>query len=227
MPVYLCHGFRWHRRSIQYFVVLRDIDDAAPAWIVAPHSAVAILETFYGLYDFIPPSTPSRGRGQMDSLRRDPSASSSSAGVRNQSTTRSSQLPKPDETHPLPSLPPPSPPEDDNNIAFNDWSTVKFLEEFDPSNETVACAPWAYVADYVVRVDTSKGVMEEMQRYEERMKLDKNKAMSGPGDETGRTINTMANPNAGWFEKLRDKLQRGEEIRWYIVVCGDEERAIP
>jgi exonuclease III len=31
----------------------------------------------------------------------------------------------------------------------------------------------------------------------------------------------------GWFEKLRDQLQKGADIGWYVVVCGDEERAAP
>jgi exonuclease III len=31
----------------------------------------------------------------------------------------------------------------------------------------------------------------------------------------------------GWFEKLRDGLQKGADIGWFVVVCGDEERASP
>ena len=31
----------------------------------------------------------------------------------------------------------------------------------------------------------------------------------------------------GWFEKLRDGLQEGTDIGWFVVVCGDEERASP
>jgi exonuclease III len=31
----------------------------------------------------------------------------------------------------------------------------------------------------------------------------------------------------GWFEKLRDGLQKGADIGWFVVVCGDEERAAP
>jgi hypothetical protein len=28
----------------------------------------------------------------------------------------------------------------------------------------------------------------------------------------------------GWFEKLRDSLQKEENIGWYVVVCGDDAR---
>jgi len=30
----------------------------------------------------------------------------------------------------------------------------------------------------------------------------------------------------GWFEKLRDGLQKGADIGWFVVVCGDEERTV-
>lgn len=125
-------------------------------------------------------------------------------------------------------IPPSSdPPEPDDSIPFNNWSVVKFLEEFDPTDLTVVSGEWAYVADYVVRIDTSVSVADEISRYEARMKTDPNKAMNGPSDEVSRRVNTLGNKNAGWFEQLRDKLQRTENIRWYVVVCGDEERITP
>ena len=102
---------------------------------------------------------------------------------------------------------------------------MKLLEEYDPSNETLLNGPWAYVADYVVEVDTSVSIMEEMMQYEERMKSETVRPMSGPSDETGRKPSTAGSKKAGWFEKLRDQLQVEEGIRWYIVVCGDEERS--
>ncbi|KAK7998250.1 hypothetical protein PG989_006290 [Apiospora arundinis] len=111
------------------------------------------------------------------------------------------------------------------DAAFNDWSTVKLLEEYDPANLNQLNGPWAYVADHIVRVDTSASIAEEMMNYEERMKSEKVKAMTGPSDETGRNRNTSGNKKPGWFEMLRDQLQRGEDIKWYVVVCGDEERS--
>ncbi|OTA94332.1 hypothetical protein M434DRAFT_53703, partial [Hypoxylon sp. CO27-5] len=188
MPTYLCHGFRWHRRSIRYFVVVQNVEEAASEWIVGRQSPVALLDQFYELFDFLPPWQLS-------------------------------------ETHDdIPEVPSPEPPELDESVPFNDWSVVKFLEEFDPTDLSVVSGPWAYVADYVVRIDTSVSVAEEISRYEARMKTESYKPMSGPSDEEGRKINTFGNKKAGWLEQLRDQLQRTESIRWYVVVCGDEER---
>lgn len=91
----------------------------------------------------------------------------------------------------------------------------------------MASAPWAYVADHVIRVGTSVSVADEMFRYESRMKRDPNRAMHGPSDEYGRKVVGAGSKKAGWLEKLRDQLQRGESIKWYVVVCGDEERYNP
>ncbi|KAI1876839.1 uncharacterized protein JN550_000911 [Neoarthrinium moseri] len=249
MPTYLCHGFRWHRKSILYFIVLQNVEDAAPQWIIAPRSAVALLEALYELYDFIPPSALLDGNGtptltqnygsqnaqnrNNDSYaeerrgRRENATDSKSRGASRKRNKSSSRLRRPDrrpQTPPAPPPPPPLPPEPVGDVAFNDWSPIKMLEEYDPLNESVMSGPWAYMADYVVRIDNSISPMEEMLRYEERIKADKLRAMSGPSDETGRKVNTIGSKKAGWLEKLRDKLQREEDIRWYVVVCGDEER---
>ncbi|KAK8051558.1 hypothetical protein PG993_002943 [Apiospora rasikravindrae] len=259
MPTYLCHGFRWHRKSIRYFVVIQDLDDAAPEWIVAPQSAVAFLYRFYDLFDFLPPSNPPRSKGSSsdhnyklsnssrkhsrppppsahqnnhrrfetnerdetrvgraretwsdrirDSASRSRSRSRTRKCGRNNVTASRASTPEPDAT-------------------FNDWAAVKLLEEYDPANVTRLNGPWAYVADHIVRVDTSLSIADEMAKYEERMKSEKVKAMTGPSDETGRKLNSSGNKKPGWFEMLRDNLQRGEEIKWYVVVCGDEERSL-
>lgn len=34
MPVYVVHGFRWPRGKIRIHVILNNIDDAAPEWLV-------------------------------------------------------------------------------------------------------------------------------------------------------------------------------------------------
>ncbi|KAI0594372.1 hypothetical protein F4775DRAFT_432341 [Biscogniauxia sp. FL1348] len=266
MPTYLCHGFRWHRRSIRYFILIQDIEDAAPDWVVAPQCSAALIENLYELFDFLPTRTlpqprskspPSQGTTHRHTLSKDSSSRSRTsstdhrgseervdlngkdkkAGNRNSSRKRSiSSLRRPktsardDALPPLPPLPPPpliSPPilEDDENGYFNTVSAVQLLEEFDPRDESRVSGPWAYVADYAVRIDTSVSVVEEMNRYETQMKADQNKAMGGgSSDETGRRVSTTGNKKAGWLEKLRDELQRGESIRWYVVVCGDEER---
>ncbi|KAI0889196.1 uncharacterized protein GGS22DRAFT_68541 [Annulohypoxylon maeteangense] len=259
MPTYLCHGFRWHRPSIRYFVVIQNIDDAATEWIVTRKSPVALLNQFYELFDFLPPCTrPARTRNP--SPNRDPTCLPSSNGhahARTQSEggqgnkgkqngieygengNNSERIKSPNRNTTLgqiatnkrqddaTSLPSPDPAELDDSIPFNDWSAIKFLEEFDPTDLSAVSGPWAYVADYVIRIDTSVSVAEEMSRYEAQMKTESYKPMSGISDEEGRKVNTFGSKKAGWLEKLRDQLQRKESIRWYVVVCGDEERIVP
>ncbi|KAI0831008.1 hypothetical protein F5Y06DRAFT_203518 [Hypoxylon sp. FL0890] len=257
MPTYLCHGFRWHRRSIRYFVVIQDVDEVASEWIVSRQSPVALLDQFYELFDFLPPCTrpasnlsPSLhriqpqfptsnghahsrihsygGQEQKDKTNRFENGENGIRRRLSKSPSRSRSLGQLNKNHDdVTEVPSPDLPEVDANISFNDWSVVKFLEEFDPSDLTVVSGPWAYVADYVVRIDTSVSVAEEINRYEARMKTEPCKAMSGSSDEEGRKINTFGNKKAGWLEKLRDQLQRTESIRWYVVVCGDEERYAP
>lgn len=98
------------------------------------------------------------------------------------------------------------------------YGSLSLLEEYEPEDLDTLSAPYAYVADYVVRVDLSLGVAAEMGRYEARMK-DGGSMSGGASDETGRKRGAK-----GWFERLRDELEKEEEIRWYVVVCGDEER---
>ncbi|KAI1396815.1 hypothetical protein F4819DRAFT_499965 [Hypoxylon fuscum] len=261
MPTYLCHGFRWHRRSIRYFVVIQNVDDAAPEWIVARQSSIALLDQFYELFDFLPPCThparnlspsPHRAQGRFSTTsnghtharirsygdqenkekqgRLANGHNGNGSGYQGKSPHRSrsfGQLATSKRRDDRNALPSPEFSEPDESTPFNKWSVVKFLEEFDPSDLTTVSGPWAYVADYVVRIDTSVSVAEEISRYEARVKTDPSKPMSGPSDEAGRRVNTFGNKNAGWFEKLRDQLQRSETIHWYVVVCGDEERTDP
>lgn len=86
---------------------------------------------------------------------------------------------------------------------------ISLLEEYDPDDLGIICAPHAYVADYVVRVGLSVDVPGEMASYEKR---------AGGGGEDGE------GEGKGWFERVRDELQAGEAIGWYVVVCGDEVR---
>ncbi|KAI1134427.1 hypothetical protein F5Y05DRAFT_236078 [Hypoxylon sp. FL0543] len=260
MPTYLCHGFRWHRRSIRYFVVIQDIEEAASEWIVARQSPIALLDQFYELFDFLPPCTrpatnvspsphhirpkfpTSNGhahpharsyggdQGQNDNNKNNRFENGENGTRRrlSNSPSRSRSLGQLSNKHDdAAEVPSPELPDVDEDVSFNDWSVVKFLEEFDPSDLTVVSGPWAYVADYVVHIDTSVSVAEEISRYEARMKTEPYKPMNGSSDEDGRKVNTFGNKKAGWLEKLRDQLQRTESIRWYVVVCGDEERSAP
>ncbi|KAI1291486.1 hypothetical protein F5Y03DRAFT_32445 [Xylaria venustula] len=264
MPTYLCHGFRWHRKSVRYFIVKHDVEDAATEWIVSPRSEAAIIEQFYTEFSFLPSVNPppSRNGGPSPSFRKHhhaPSNDSSyvsrtssseyhgsedprypnSNGTKSRSRSASRQSSKSisrprtsgrDDTIPFPPLPLLSP----SSIAtkssggyFENPSPIRLLEEFDPRDETMVSGPWAYVADHVVRVSTSVSIADEMFRYEARMKRDPNRAMHGSSDEYGRKVFGSSSKKTGWLEKLRDQLQRGESIRWYVVVCGDEERENP
>ncbi|EPE31422.1 hypothetical protein GLAREA_12725 [Glarea lozoyensis ATCC 20868] len=58
MPTYLVHGFRWDRIQIRVHVIRHDVEDAATEWIMGPSTSVALLNSFYTLFDFLPPSSP-------------------------------------------------------------------------------------------------------------------------------------------------------------------------
>ncbi|KAF6840874.1 developmental regulator [Colletotrichum plurivorum] len=209
MPTYLCHGFRWDRRSIRVFVVVQNIDDAAPEWIIAPNSSPAILESFYSLFDFLP-EPPSDDTDAQQKKKRSKSKPPKAGVLRNEYD-----------------VPPSTVPPEEDDVLQNSWSAVKLLEEYDPTDLSYVSRPYAYVADHVVRVDLSNSITEEIMRYEER--LGETKAMaSAPSDEYLKAKKgSTSGKKAGWFEKLRDQLQRGEDIRWYVVVCGDEVRDFP
>lgn len=260
MPTYLCHGFRWHRDAIRFFVIVQDVEDAAPGWVVAPRSSDALLTQFYELFDFLPyrdgrphdsddlaPPPPQSSPGALGQ-QGDPATSGGGGGTHTQeiATKRGkspSRRPRTDDdgepsTSPtLPQLPDLPGGGEEELPPPSDWSAVTLLEEFDPSNLSIVSGPWAYVADHVVRVDTSAPVVEEMLRYDALERSRDYKAMGSSSssssnssggsrsDETGRSIvSAVEREGAGWLEKLRDKLQSSELIRWYVVVCGDEER---
>ncbi|KAI3317411.1 hypothetical protein HD806DRAFT_368847 [Xylariaceae sp. AK1471] len=269
MPTYLCHGFRWHRKSVRYYIAKHDIEDGATEWIVAPRSETALIDHFYSSYEFLPPTNPSPSRKASSPAYRKhhhapsndssyvsrtssseyhgsedpgyPNGNGTKATSRSTSRQSSKSLSRPrtsgrdETTHsaslPAPPLLSPSSITTKNSDYFDNVndnsSAIKLLEEFDPKDESRASGPWAYVADHVVRVTTSVSIADEMFRYEARMKRDPNKAMHGASDEYGRKVLGASSRKAGWLEKLRDQLQRGESIRWYIVVCGDEERYNP
>ncbi|KAI1450503.1 hypothetical protein F5Y02DRAFT_413225 [Annulohypoxylon stygium] len=259
MPTYLCHGFRWHRLSVKYFVVIQNVDDAAPEWIVTRNSPVAFLDQFYELFDFLPPCTrptrprnpsPHRNDTRLPSRNGNAHARTRSEGeqvykgtqngvgygengnnsekIKSPNRSKISGQPVTNEIQDdATSLPSPDPSEFDDSIPFNEWSVVKFIEEFDATDLSAVSGPWAYVADHVVRIDTSVSIAEEINRYEARIKTESYKPMSGPSDEEGRKVNTFGSKKAGWLEKLRDQLQRKESIRWYVVICGDEDRIVP
>ncbi|SPQ23657.1 f138cfa4-e802-4545-9b16-abb950240c4b [Thermothielavioides terrestris] len=239
MPTYLCHGFRWQRRSIRVYVILQDLDDASPEWIIPAKSARCILQSFYDVFEFLPYCSPKRGRyapardvdggddthralGYADSAPRDRSRSRGRGRGRSQSqsTAQSRSLSRAKQQQPPPSLPAS---DDASSVVSEDdfsaqaWSAIKLLEEYDPRDLTAVSRPYAYVADYAVRIDLSCSIVDEIARYEQQQLQSARPAISIPS-------RNVPAEQPGWFEELRDQLQRGEEIRWYVVVNGDEVR---
>lgn len=234
MPTYLVHGFRWPREAIRIHIIIFDLEDAAAEWIVAPATAITLLNSFYTLYDFLPPSkspaastsggAPSSSDAVEFSNVKSERAISGVAG-------RSLQKGK-DGTK--------------KALKFNDWSVVKLLEHYDPQDESCVSQPYAYVADYIVPVALSLDVEAEIAAYKEKLRVEAQSMLSprvaSPHTEDAQLSNDTSrtasadqseseergkNKQPGWLEKLRDQLAKGQSIGWYVVFCGDEERTVP
>ncbi|KAJ4300408.1 hypothetical protein N0V88_003082 [Collariella sp. IMI 366227] len=248
MPTYLCHGFRWQRRSIRVYVILQNLDDASPEWIIPARSSRCILGSFYNIFDFLPYCSPKRGR--YVPAARDFESDEDTRGIKytngvsearsrsqhsgrsySHGTAQSRSQSRAKEHEPLPSLP-----IDDESSGGNSsssssaddflaqsWSAVKLLEEYDPRDLTAVSRPYAYVADYAVRIDLSCSIIEEVTRYEQQQLASVHPAVS----RLSKNPQTGQSTKPGWLEELRDQLQRDGEIGWYVVVNGDEVRDWP
>jgi hypothetical protein len=183
MATYLCHGFRWHRRTgIRPFVLVNDLGDAAPDWILGPTTSTLILKQLHKLYDFIPPPTDLPPTPRQPSPPPDPNSAAVPVDLR---------------------LPPPRISPEEDKVRMHAWSAVKLLEEYDPEDLRVPSRPYAFVADFVTRIELHADVEEEMARYARRC---------------------AAQVDNSWFARLRDEVQKEEKIAWYVVVCGDDDR---
>ena len=144
MPTYLCHGFRWHRKNIRPFVILNNLDDAAPDWVIGRATSTVILKQLYRLYDFIPP-----GPGDDDALGAPaPLTPPSHANGKDAIT-----------------LPPPRVHPANDKVLMHHWSAVKLLEEYDPEEMREPSRPYAFVAHAVARVDLHLDLAEAMAKY--------------------------------------------------------------
>ncbi|KAG5918162.1 hypothetical protein E4U61_002007 [Claviceps capensis] len=197
MPTYLCHGFRWYRRCIRPFVILNDLDECAPDWIVEPLTASVILSQLAESFPFVP-----RLEGNDDDEKTSKAKTQSSQAAPLPHTEKQSSTSYDDDL----SLPLTSRvPSEQDRILMHTWSPMKLLEEYDENETTHGTRPYAYIADYVVRIDLGADVEAAMAVYEE----------------------TLRERNGGWFDKLRENVQPEEQARWYIVVCDDTEREVP
>ncbi|KZZ92190.1 hypothetical protein AAL_06400 [Moelleriella libera RCEF 2490] len=206
MPTYLCHGFRWYRRNIRIFVILNDLDECAPDWIVDRTTASFILSQFAESFDFVPRLDDEQqqrrpGEEQQPHEREEEGELEEETGDSDTSTPTQEKRPPlcyDDELSMQPSKVPP----DRDHVLAHDWSPVKLLEEHDEQETEHATRPFAYVADHVVRVDLGADVAAEMAKYDESRKK----------------------RESTWFEKLREQVQPEEQSRWYVVVCQDPDR---
>ncbi len=46
MPTWLVHGFRWPRAQIRIHIILQNLDDAAPEWLMAPATTACMTKNF-------------------------------------------------------------------------------------------------------------------------------------------------------------------------------------
>lgn len=117
---------------------------------------------------------------------------------------------------------------------FNDWSVVKILEQFNPADMQTTSQPYAYVGDYCVKVELGVSIPEEMAKYDTMMRAEEELVAPGGAGAPGTLGEGLSardirrkSKRLGWFEKLRDGVHKGAGIEWFVVVCGDEERAPP
>ncbi|KAG5970485.1 hypothetical protein E4U55_001653 [Claviceps digitariae] len=188
MPTYLCHGFRWYRSSIRPFIILNDLDECTPDWIIEPTTAAVLLSQLAESFAFVP-------RLEEQDEHGDPKKSPRPLPLQQPPARYDDDM----------SMPKSRVPPQQDRILMHDWSPVKLLEEYDQTETEHAARPYAYMADYVVRVDLGADVLAEMASYDE----------------------TLQERNAAWFEPLREKVQPEEQARWYVVVCDDTEREAP
>jgi hypothetical protein len=46
MPTWLVYGFRWPRAQVRIHIILQNLDDAAPEWLMAPATSTCLIEDF-------------------------------------------------------------------------------------------------------------------------------------------------------------------------------------
>lgn len=159
--------------------MMQDLELCAPDWIIGWTTSEALLKSLHQNFDFIP--APSELKPAKPTTQH-----------------------QPDVRPPEPKFVPPQTrtPKEDDFVLRHQWSAIKILEEYDDKETREHCRPYAFIADYVVRVELDVDVNEEM----------------------GNMGRMMLEGDHSWFEKLNQQLQPDESIKWYIVVVTDEVR---
>lgn len=75
----------------------------------------------------------------------------------------------------------------------------------------------------MIRIDLGISIAEEINKYEALKRAEEISVNGTAGELSAREIRRKSR-QLGWIEKLRDGLQQGGELGWFVVVCGDEER---
>ncbi|OAA81070.1 hypothetical protein LEL_00615 [Akanthomyces lecanii RCEF 1005] len=184
MPTYLCHGFRWHRRDLRIFVIMNNIEDAAPDWVIGENTATLLLDQFTKNFDFLPKISDEEAEAASDP--RDAAPSTTPAQHHDDNFT----------------LPPPRVPIAYDPVLQYTWSPVKLLEEYDPEETVSPARPYAYVADHVVRVDLGANVLAEMAAYEQATKGGRNAWFSTLRD------NVQSGSDIGWHVVVCGDIER-------------------
>ena len=47
MPTYLVHAFRWPRQMVRIHIILQNLDDCSPDWLMAPPTSAALFENLH------------------------------------------------------------------------------------------------------------------------------------------------------------------------------------
>lgn len=224
---------------------MHSLQDAAAEWIIAPNTALSIVQSFNKAYDFLPALPTEFETDTVDDAQQSLHSLDLNA-TRSTSTVNTIRAPRSHARY-----------NTDPEAPFNDWCPIKLLEEYDPMDLSSCSSKHAYVADHVIQVPLSLRITPslfsdlEVIRKEQRKQASKlihlNK-VSEAGDRNDDSEDVkagLAAPEAGlgevldendtvgdgsyradddWLSRLRDKLQPDEEIGWYMVVCEDEER---
>ncbi|KAI0017488.1 hypothetical protein F4780DRAFT_782234 [Xylariomycetidae sp. FL0641] len=248
MPTYLCHGFRWHRLPILYFVILENLEDAAPGWVVGPKTETAILERLHEKFAFLPPPAASptpetdntsrpqghdrsispggtaeteerqRGRDDEDVPASRPRSRSLSRKLSKLNLRRAKPHAAREDVPPPLPTSPPPPPPPPPGPQPPTTPPPAAPSSFARDRSAVRLLEEFDPADETRASAPWAYVADHVER------VGASRSLAEAAARYAREPRQRA--GGGWLAKLRDELARDEPLGWYVVVCGDEERAV-
>ncbi|KAF4123786.1 hypothetical protein GMORB2_5502 [Geosmithia morbida] len=184
MPAYFLHGFRWGRPSIRRFVERSGLPASKAEWLIGDHAGADVIMELMREYKYIPersiplPTEPGHNQAPEWQMRQE-----------------SYILPEPHMS-----------PDEDPRVNSHAWTGLKLMEEYDGrGTEQEPPRPYAFVANYVVRVDLDTSTEIEFYKFN-RCPL---------------------STSSAWLSRLRSALQPKEPVRWYIVNCAEGPKIPP